>query len=155
MFVLRLATHVAAPLECVFAYLADFRHAPDWQGQLTGVRLDHGPFPRGTHVVEIRRMLGRTFEAHGELVAWDPPRGLTVRGSSGPLHVESRYSCEAAPGGTVVEITLTVSGAGPIRLAAPLLARVFRRQGAADIRRLAAVFDGRPRAPRVALSRVH
>ena len=155
MFVLKLSTYVAAPLECVFAYLADFRHAPDWQGQLAGVRLDDGPFPDGTHVVEIRRMLGRTFEAHGELVAWDPPRGLTVRGSSGPLHVESRYSCNAAPGGTVVEITLTVSGTGPIQLATPLLARAFRRQGAADIKRLATVFDGRPRACHAALSRVH
>jgi hypothetical protein len=156
MFVLRISTHVAGPPGCVFDYVSDFRHAPDWQEQLSGIRLPDGPFPKGTHVVEIRRMLGRTFDAHGELVAWDPPRGLTVRGSSGPLHVESRYTFEQVEGGgTRVEIALTVRGTGPIRAAAPLLRRVFRHQAEADMRRLTAVLDGRARAPQVVLSRVH
>jgi uncharacterized membrane protein len=137
VFTIRVSTLVGAPLERVFAYVADFGNAPAWQHQLAGVRLDEGPFPRGTRVVELRRFLGRRIEAPGELVDWRPLEGFTVRGRSGPLQVESRYSFASEPPGTRVTLQLTMSASGPVRLAEPMLRRSLERELQAAFQRLA------------------
>ncbi len=137
MFTVKVSTLVQAPLDQVFPYVADFRNAPDWQRRLQGVRLDGGPFPQGTRVVELRRFLGRQIQAPGELVAWRPLEGFTVRGRSGPLDVESRYSFTAEPPGTRITLHLTMTARGPARLAEPILRRNLERELRAAFRRLA------------------
>jgi hypothetical protein len=84
--------------------------------------------PGGRRVVEVRRFLGREIEAPGELVAWQPLEGFTVRGRSGPLEVESRYGFAAEAGGTRVTLHLTMAGRGPARLAEPVLRRSLERE---------------------------
>jgi len=116
------------PLEQVFAYVADFRNAPSWQRQLAEVRLDDGPFPDGKRVTEVHHLLGRRIEATGELARWEAPDGFTVRGTSGPLRVESRYSFATEAAGTRVGLCLTMAGRGPARLAEPMLRRRLERE---------------------------
>lgn len=142
MFTVEVGTQVDAPIEDVFAYVADFRNAPAWQTQLRGVRLDDGPFPMGTRVVELRRFLGRDIEAPGELVAWQPLEGFTVRGRSGPLHVESRYRFAARSTRTQVTLHLTMAARGPARLGEPVLKRSLERELTAAFRRLAIIVPG-------------
>jgi uncharacterized membrane protein len=137
VFTITVSTFVDQPLGRVFAYVADFRNAPTWQRQLVRVRLDGGPFPEGDRVVEIRRFLGREIEAPGDLVAWQPPEGFTVRGRSGPLEVESRYGFVAEAAGTRVTLHLTMAGRGPARLAEPMLRRSLDRELKTAFQRLA------------------
>lgn len=144
MFEVSYSTRLAGPLESVFAYLSDFRHMPEWQPGLVDVRVD-GPFPSSKHVVEVRRMMGRQFEARGELEDWSPPRAFALRGSGGPLRVRSRYTFSPEGTATTVEFALTVELLGPARLAEPVLRRLFQRQLEADVRRLAAVLEDRHR----------
>jgi uncharacterized membrane protein len=136
MFTLNVSVIVPAPLEQVFAYVADFKNAPQWQHDLVDVRLEDGPFPTGKRVVEVRRFLGRNTDAPGRLVEWHPLQGFTVRGSSGPLDVESRYTFASESGGTRVSLALTMSARGPARLGEPLLRRMLSGQLAAAFERL-------------------
>jgi uncharacterized membrane protein len=128
VFTVEVSCHIDLPLEQVFAYVADFRNAPSWQRQLVDVRLDDGPFPEGKRVVEIHHLLGLRVEAAGELVHWRAPEEFTVRGTSGPLRVESRYGIAVEPPGTRVTLCLTMAGRGPARLAEPALRRRLERE---------------------------
>ena len=139
VFTLTLSALIDLPREGAFAYLADFRNAPQWQPQLESVRLDDGPFPDGTHVVEVHRLLGMTIDAHGDLVHWQPLDGFTVRGASGLLQVESRYSFSSEGTGTRVTLNLTMVSRGPARLAEPIMRRRLQRD-------LTTAFDRLPAA---------
>ena len=145
-FTIVVSTATRAPLAEVFDYVADFRNAPVWQRQLVGVRLDDGPFPEGTRVVEQRSFLGKQIEAPGELVAWVPKVGFTVRGSSGPLHVESEYGFTKNGDGTLVTLRLTMTARGPARLGELVLKRNMERELAVAFQRLGAVLDDGVRA---------
>jgi uncharacterized membrane protein len=126
VFTVQVSCTVDLPLRQVFAYVADFRNAPDWQRQLASVRLEDGPFPGGTRVIEIHRFLGFQVQAAGDLVAWDPPSGFTVRGRSTRLAVESRYTFSGDDKGAEVGLRLTMSPRGLAHLMEPMLSRVLR-----------------------------
>jgi uncharacterized membrane protein len=138
MFTVEVSCVVDLPLEQVFAYVADFRNAPDWQRQLASVRVDDGPFPTGTRVVEIHRFLGFRVEAAGDLVAWNPPAGFTVRGRSTRLAVESVYTFTGDDDACRVGLRLTMTPRGPAHLAEPMLSRALRADLADAFRRLPA-----------------
>lgn len=126
MFTVEVSCTIDLPLRQVFAYVADFRNAPDWQRQLASVRLEDGPFPGGARVIEIHRFLGFQVEAGGDLVGWDPPSGFTVRGRSTRLAVESRYTFSGDDKAATVGLRLTMSPRGLARLMEPVLSRVLR-----------------------------
>jgi hypothetical protein len=77
-------------------------------------------------VVEIHRFLGFRVEAAGDLVAWDPPTGFTVRGRSTRLAVESRYAFSGDDEASRVDLRLTMTPRGPAVLAEPILSRALR-----------------------------
>lgn len=138
MFTVEVSCTVDLPLEQVFAYVADFHNAPDWQRQLAAVRLPDGPFPTGRRVVEIHRFLGFRVEATGDLVAWAPLSGFTVRGRSTRLAVESRYSFSGDNDASQVGLRLTMTPRGPAHLAEPMLSRTLRADLASAFQRLPA-----------------
>ncbi|HET6211804.1 MAG TPA: SRPBCC family protein [Micromonosporaceae bacterium] len=127
MFTVQVSCVIDLPLEQAFAYVADFRNAPTWQPQLAAVRLDDGPFPEGSRVVEIHHFLGVRVEAAGDLVDWQPLEGFTVRGRSSLLQVESKYRFDREGDGTRVSLNLTMRPTGPARIAEPMLRRQLRR----------------------------
>jgi hypothetical protein len=127
MFTVDVSCVVDRPLRQVFDYVADFRNAPVWQPQLDSVRLDGGPFPTGTQVVEIHHFLGVRVAAVGDLVDWQPLVGFTVRGRSRLLRVESRYTFTSEPAGTRTALSLTMDPRGVSRLVEPVLRRQLGR----------------------------
>jgi uncharacterized membrane protein len=138
VFTVEASCVVGRPLDPVFAYLADFRNAPQWQSQLSRVHYDDGPFPTGRRVTEVHRMFGVDIEAHGELTHWDPPHAFAVEGTSGLLRVASRYSFRTGPGGTRVGLQLTLTARGPARFGEPMLKRAMERDLRGAFERLAA-----------------
>lgn len=128
------------PLEFAIAYVADFRNAPHWQRGLTNVEVD-GPFPAAKYVVEVRQFLGRRIEAPGQLVDWVPGKGFTVRGRSGPLRVESRYSFTSEGGGTRIGLQLTMDARGLARMSEPILRRNITRELGMAFERLGSTLD--------------
>lgn len=106
---------VHRPSQPLVDYAADFRNAPARRPRLDCVRLDCGPFPLGTQVVEIHHLLGAPVEAFGDLVDWQPLKGFTVRDTK-RLRVESTYVFAREPGATRTSLSLIVDPRGPARL---------------------------------------
>jgi Polyketide cyclase / dehydrase and lipid transport len=144
VFTVEVSAFAQVPLAVAVAYVADFRNAPDWQRGLTGVQTD-GPFPASRTVIEERRFFGRRITAPGELVAWDPAAGFTVRGHSGPLTVESSYGFASEADGTRISLHLTMAGRGIARVAEPLLRRGLTRELQVAFQRLSRILDGQMR----------
>lgn len=150
MFTVAVSVFARVPVQTAIDYVADFRNAPRWQRGLIAVEVD-GPFPVAKKVVEIRRLLGRRMEAHGELIAWEPGAGFTMRGHSGPLQAESRWGFESESDGTRISLRLTISAAGPARAIEPLLQlqrRSLTRELDTSFKQLAVILNGDGQAPR-------
>jgi uncharacterized membrane protein len=49
---------IRRPVEVVFAYVADARHNPQWQGTCKEVQVPDGPVTIGTKVTFVRSFLG-------------------------------------------------------------------------------------------------
>lgn len=140
MFTVAVSAFTRVPLQTAIDYVADFRNAPQWQRGLTAVETE-APFPLANHVVEVRRFLGRRIEAPGDLVDWVSGRGFTVRGHSGPLRVESRYSFAPEADGTRISLSLTMAARGLARIGEPVLRRSLTRELALAFERLSPTLD--------------
>jgi short-subunit dehydrogenase len=143
VFTVTVSVFARVSLETAVSYVADFRNAPRWQRGLTAVEVA-GPFPGSDTVVEVRRFLGRRIEAPGVLVDWDPGKGFTVRGNSGPLRVESRYGFAREADGTRISLNLTMCAAGLARVSEPLLRHTLERELNTAFERLGSILDGSP-----------
>src|SRR6185437_3822978 len=141
VFTVAVSAFARVPLQTAIDYVADFRNAPQWQPGLAAVDIE-APFPQATHVVEVRRFLGRRIEAPGDLVDWVPGRGFTVRGHSGPLRVESRYSFAREADGTRISLSLTMAARGLARIGEPVLRRSLTRELSLAFERLSPTLDG-------------
>ena len=124
---------IERPPEDVFAFLADLDNLPRWQPSVASVE---GELGMGGAFTEVREFLGKRVRSRLEVVAFDPPRELTLRVVEGPVPLTVRHVLDAAADGT----RLTLSGVGEpgglFRLAAPLAERAAKRQAGEDLRRL-------------------
>lgn len=132
-----------APAE-VFAYLAELRHLPEWQGSVQEIEPeDDGPLREGARFTEVRRVAGRRIESTLEVETLAPDRELTLRVVSGPVRATIRHVLEPAGEGTRLQVVGELAGGGLRGLAGPLLERAARREGQADLRRLKQVLEAR------------
>jgi uncharacterized protein YndB with AHSA1/START domain len=82
------STDVDRPADEVFAYATDPSRFVEWQGGVTGGRMDAAE-ARGSQVGDVcvttRRIGGAERVAESRLVTFDPPRAWAVRGTNGPI----------------------------------------------------------------------
>jgi len=128
---------IQRPVEAVFAYVADPRNGPQWQGAIkeTHVTPD-GPPTVGTKVTQVVSFLGVKLEPTGEITALEPNRSFSFKGHSGPAMLEATYRFEPVGTGTRLSVTIQVEPGGLFQLAGPLFANQFKKQNEADFHRL-------------------
>jgi carbon monoxide dehydrogenase subunit G len=133
-----LTTVVDRPIEDVFAYVTNPGNLAEWQPNVVSVSNETGgPIGVGTRFREVRRgPLGRTVEALVEVAEYEPPRRFDLRILSGPLPVHAANEFQRADAGTRIEFVAHGELRGILRFAEPILARLLRRQFAADYERL-------------------
>jgi carbon monoxide dehydrogenase subunit G len=126
---------ISRPPEDVFAVLVDLDRLPDWQSSAIEARSD-GPLELGSHVHEKRRFLGRELADELEVVAFDPPRRLTLRSQGGPLRLTVDH--ELVPNGGGTRLTVVASGkpGGVMKFAGPMIERRAREEIRSDFDRL-------------------
>jgi uncharacterized protein YndB with AHSA1/START domain len=121
----------------VFAYLADLRHLPEWQGSVEEVRPEgEGQLRQGSRFAETRKVAGRRAESTLEVETHHPDRELTLRVVAGPVRGSVRHLLEPSGDGTRLRIVGAFEGGGLRGLAGPLLERAARREAESDLRRL-------------------
>ena len=139
------AVEVDRPADEVWRLVADYARDPEWRaGVATMAPSTSGPVVEGTTTAEELRMAGRTWDNTGVVTAVEPGRRFTWRTTSGVPASGSRTVVPLPGGRCRVELTVSVTAGGALRLLRPLLAPMMRRGLAADAERLRQLAEQRP-----------
>jgi uncharacterized membrane protein len=137
MHTIETSIDIQRPVEAVFAYVADPRNGPQWQGAIKEAHVTPEGQPMvGTKVTQVVSFLGVKLEPTGEITALEPNRSFSFKGRSGPAMLEATYRFEAVGTGTRLSATVQVEPGGLFQLAGPLFASQFKKQNEADFQRL-------------------
>ena len=92
------------PVEKVFDYVSNPVNLPEWQGPPTEIRdlqqTTSGRLREGDRFTTVLQFLGRRYETPTEVSAYEPNRGLSYRGTGGPVPTQMTFIFEEVPGGT-------------------------------------------------------
>jgi uncharacterized membrane protein len=133
---------IRRPVEAVFAFVADRRNTPQWQGTSKEIQVTpDGPPIVGTRSTQVVSFLGVKLEATDEITALEPNRSLSIKGSSGPASLEATWWFEEVGEGTRVSGTYQVEPGGLFKVAGPLFASQAKKQMEADFQRLKEVLE--------------
>ena len=112
----------------VFAYLSDFTTTAEWDpGIKDAEQLTEGPIDVGTRVRVVALFMGREVELVYEVTEFEPPRRIVLRGENATTLSIDEIVVEPDGAGSRVSYDANLTLKGPLRLADPLLALVFRR----------------------------
>jgi uncharacterized membrane protein len=132
----RLSVTIARPLDDVFAVLTDPEKTPRWSAPAVEERwITPGPPTIGSRRLAVTRMLGRRSENIAEVTAYERNRMWELASVSGPRFVV-RATFAPVDGGTRIDWNWQFDLQGPLRLLAPLVARLIGRQFTKDLGRL-------------------
>lgn len=126
MQITRTAT-TPAPLERVFAYLADFTTTTQWDpGTVATTRLA-GDGGVGTRYRNVSRFLGREVSLEYFVTALEPDGLVRLRGENASVVAEDELTFERVGDLTAVTYRASLQPKGWRVVAAPLVALAFRR----------------------------
>jgi uncharacterized protein YndB with AHSA1/START domain len=127
---------IRRPVEEVFDYVADERHEPHFNTRMFRVELlTQEPIRVGSRFAVELTMMRRVFDMTVEFTAFERPRllgstsrSLTRGGKGRPLLTVGSLTFDPVPEGTRMRWSWRVETPGAMRLLAPLVARMGRRQ---------------------------
>ena len=134
---------IGRPVEDVFGVLTRVELASQWSSAISEELLTPGPMRVGSRRrAVVPGLAGRTSENVMELTELEPSRRLAMRAVSG-LPFPFRIAIELAPRGAATDLQWTafLEPTGLLQPAGPLLAAVYRRLFAKDLRRLKAMME--------------
>ena len=138
------AIEIDRPVHDVFAYVTDPAKLATWQTNTVAVeQLTDGPVRVGTRLRETHSAPGgRRLKSLVEVSAIERDRLFALRIVDGPLPVDGRFElASTGAGSTRIEVHGSGAARGALRLAAPLLSRVLRRQFANHLSALKRVLE--------------
>jgi uncharacterized protein YndB with AHSA1/START domain len=127
---------IRRPVNEVFDYVADERHEPNFNTRMPRVELlTPEPIGAGSRFRAETTMMRRAFEMTVEFTAFERPRllGSTSRslprgGKGRPLVIAGSLTFDPVPEGTRMRWSWKVETPGAMKLLAPLVVRMGRRQ---------------------------
>jgi uncharacterized membrane protein len=141
---IRTSVEIAAPIDRVWAILADIGRQPEWMHDLRSVRLTTPPpVGAGTRAVGRVQVFGLGVEDPVEITAFDAPHHFAIR-HEGLFTGSGDIRLATEPDG-MTSVTWDESLISPLlpHLGALLLALVFRPIFQKDLERLAGLAEGR------------
>jgi carbon monoxide dehydrogenase subunit G len=128
--------------EDVFDFVADERNEPRYNPKMIGVRLESPPpIGKGAKFIATMRWRRRTLEMLTEFTEFERPKRLGSISAVGQMRTTGGLSLEPADVGTRLSWSWTIELHGLMRLAAPLVSWMGRRQERAIWGRLKAVLE--------------
>jgi len=123
-------TSQLAPEES-FAYLADFANARFWDPSVSEARREgDSPIGLGSEFSLVARFGGRDVPLLYRIVAYEPPRLVTLEADHPRFVSRDTITVTAATGGSTVDYDALLAFKGLGRLLDPLMQRMFDRVGA-------------------------
>jgi carbon monoxide dehydrogenase subunit G len=129
MIEVRATELIDAPVDEAFAILTRVETLPEW---LVGCReawaLSDDPYRVGGKVAHIDEVMGQSFEAHYEVVVWEPGERVVFKTLSGPFEGTSEESFLSEGDGTRVEVVIKGELRGALRFGEWAARRVAQQQ---------------------------
>jgi uncharacterized membrane protein len=133
----RFSITIDRPVEEVFAVLSNPEITPTWSSLAVEETVTStGPIGVGTTYRAVGVVFGRRVVNENEVTEFEPNRMWTVRVLTGPMRTGASMAFEPVERGTHITMRITMEPAGLLRLAAPLLVRLGRRQFQRDLEHL-------------------
>jgi carbon monoxide dehydrogenase subunit G len=129
------------PPDRVFAFLADFRNAEQWDPGTVSCELLEGDTGVGSTYRNVSKLLGRTSELTYTTVEREEGRRLHFRGRNEMFTGNDRLSLSPSGAGTEVTYDADFEFHGLARLAIPVVAAYFPLLAAKVIRQLGSTLD--------------
>ena len=126
----RASVAIDAPVEIVFEAMSRVESLPEWLvGCCEAWPVSDDPYRVGGRVGHIDEVMGQRFEAHYEVVEWEPGKRMLFKTVSGsPFKGTSEQSFETAGEGTRVEIVVRGELRGAFRFGEWAARRVAKTQ---------------------------
>jgi carbon monoxide dehydrogenase subunit G len=114
----------------VFAYLADFSHADEWDpGIVEARRLTDGPTAVGSRFEVIALFRGKRQRFEYVVTLYEDRRRIVLRGEGAKALSDDTITVDEADGRTRVAYEADLRLRGPYRIVEPFLGGTFRRMG--------------------------
>lgn len=131
---------IPAERETVAGYAGEPSNAPHWYANIRSVRwLTDPPVRIGSRMDFEARFLGRALAYTYEVVELEPGARMVMRTADGPFPMETTYTWETVPGGTLMRLRNRGTPSGFARIAAPVMARAMRSAMTKDLDLLGAI----------------
>ena len=120
---------IGRPVEEVFDFVADQRNEPHYNPRMVrATKVTGGPVGKGTVFRSAAKSMGRTAEMSIELTGFDRPVRLASLTIMRQADIAGTLTFEPAPLGTRMRWSWRVRPKGAVRLLAPLITWMGRRQ---------------------------
>jgi uncharacterized protein YndB with AHSA1/START domain len=120
---------ISRPVEEVFDFVADERHEPLFNTRMVRAeRISKGPIGEGTRFHTELRTMGRRMPMVVEFTDYERPSRLASVTRSSMMETEGALTFEPVPGGTRMQWSWDVRPRGAMKLMAPLVGVIGRRQ---------------------------
>jgi hypothetical protein len=120
---------IGRSVEDVFDFVADQRNEPQYNPRMVrAAKVTDGPVGKGTVFRSAAKSMGRTAEMRIELTGYDRPTRLASRTIMRQADVDGTLTFEPALSGTRMRWSWHVRPKGAVRLMAPLIRWLGRRQ---------------------------
>jgi uncharacterized protein YndB with AHSA1/START domain len=128
----------------VFAFVSDVRNEPRWHTDVLEAKLTGGAsVAKGsTFAVKFKPFMGQS-EGTITVVEYDAPRRVVFRGRMGKMEPTVIHIVEPDDRGSRFTRRLEMKPPGLLRLMAPLMGGMFRKQNAGFVANLKRVLEGR------------
>jgi hypothetical protein len=135
---------VRRPIAEVFEFVADARNRPSWDGSVVTEELTSAePIRQGTTVHTRLRSMGRELDYDWVVTSFEPPVGMVVTSTVGPLPTTLTYLLTDLGHATRVEFSVVGRPTGALRLLRPAMARSTQRNLDRSFARLQQVLEAR------------
>lgn len=133
--------------ERVAEFAGDPSNAPRWYANIRSVAWrTEPPVAIGSRMDFEARFLGRPLTYTYEVTELVAGERMVMRTADGPFPMETTYTWETAPGGTLMRLRNRGTPSGFARVAAPVMARAMRSAMTKDLDLLSRLLvDGDPR----------
>jgi uncharacterized protein YndB with AHSA1/START domain len=120
---------IGAPADVVFDFVADQRNEPAYNPRMVrSTKVTLGPVGEGTQFRSAARSMGRVAEMTIEYTGYERPARLASTTRMPQAEFTGTLTFEPAGAGTRLRWSWDTRFTGPLRLLAPVLARVGGRQ---------------------------
>jgi uncharacterized protein YndB with AHSA1/START domain len=143
MLKVEISCEIRRPVEEVFAYATDPAKTPEWKTSVLESRADPpGPIRVGSKIHTVMRFLGRRIDGTAEVTELVPNRKL-VQKTNSPFPVEVTCLAEPTSAGTKVTATAVAEPGGFFKMAEPVLVRIAKKQGQAELQTMKGLLEAR------------